>query len=56
VPGDPMSIVGGGVPANTLHCKDNLRSGQPYSNPACTRPEPLVQGASLSCSTDGKLL
>ena len=56
VPGEPMSIVGAGVPANAMHCRENQRGGQPYSHPACTRAEPVVQGASLACSPDGKLL
>jgi hypothetical protein len=53
VPGQPVSLLNLGVAAEGLHCRSNLRDGQAYTHSACTKAEPAVNGAVMSCSPAG---
>jgi parallel beta-helix repeat protein len=55
VPAEAMSVKPAGVAADGLHCNANTRDGQAYPHPACTRAEPSVQGAVMTCSSGGKV-
>jgi parallel beta-helix repeat protein len=55
VPGEAMSVRPAGVAADGVHCNANTRDGQAYSHPACTRAEPVVRGAFMTCSSGGKV-
>jgi hypothetical protein len=56
IPGQAIGIGSAGIATGELHCQGNTRDGQPYTVAACRRAEPVVTGASMTCSAAGRAM
>jgi len=56
IPGQAINLASAGFASGELHCRANTRDGQPYTVAACLREEPVVVGASMTCSAAGQTM
>jgi parallel beta-helix repeat protein len=52
---EPVSVQSDDLQARGVHCSGNLRDGSTYQPSVCRTAAPAVTGATLVCSTEGRL-
>lgn len=52
---EPLSPQSEDLKSNGIACTGNLRDGSTYQPTVCRAPAPVVTGATLSCTSDGRL-